>query len=1009
MHTKQQSINSTSRFSFSSVAPNAEGNDTNAANSFDFLPSVNFDDLQTSLASEDTELYSFPNPISGGISSMGNANGSNSVDRRPATSGNPRNTEPVDIGSRIGRSGSFLRRHNSSARANGQASKEPEAMGPPMASAPVRTRRKSQFPAPTANVSIPRTSRKSVGPGILSTDVGMQSFPRRRQTMIHTDPHSVNNSTDPLESISNRRLSRTQDRVSAEGLRTAATSRDARVKSLQPKPGWPQEYFSTALSTPPAASTFSTARSPARSTGQRTTTPSSSNKRLSMMPNTSHATGLGARTISPTDARRMKRLSIMPNPPPMPFTPPTPQPDPPYTGIRSAAQSPSMIPRKSVTPSSNRTTPDPNRKSYSSGISNSSSTSYNSFLNSIGSSRLSQSFSTSRLPITKARNEGDAAGGEEMVPPVPAIPKAYESPKAEFEAPYFSTRKSSLPFDISSSSTSTADGESYQTPVYPPPETEPETRQRRGLTTGAGSGTEKKANDVTNNNRRTLQPLRLPPLNLLPLSTPTTDKINALYDLTVTTNPGAVTPPPKLGHATTPSTPMTASKTSFFSRSNHNGETRPVQAQLRSSSSHQVASIETSSYRAPSSSSNSIPTPVEPQPQHSSRNTRSPFISSSLPKSGGDFGYLRQKAGEPLSVDGSAEVRSIRLTGPRSQKLTKPIKDDASSIELPSPTGTTTPSFGNNLRRKLSLTRKRSSSKTPADSDAELPPKPPKHDHMPPPRLPASATWSGPFLPSPSPTQPSNYLQSRRKPSGSSNTIHHDRSRSNTWNTDSGPKKDPMPPNYSAVLGPKRTLRSALEGGSSSNGLALKDFLQEAKSMDIPLDRDDLTAEDEMKRLASKRKETETAAKEMDALRRRATAKERVGPMQALRMAHLNLFERGEIVDYKDVYFCGTQNAKKHVADLSTEAMNFGYDDERGDYTIITGDHLAYRYEIVDILGKGSFGQVARCVDHKTGGLVAIKIIRNKKRFHQQALVEVDILQKLRDWVGQTQTNCSLA
>ena len=42
-----------------------------------------------------------------------------------------------------------------------------------------------------------------------------------------------------------------------------------------------------------------------------------------------------------------------------------------------------------------------------------------------------------------------------------------------------------------------------------------------------------------------------------------------------------------------------------------------------------------------------------------------------------------------------------------------------------------------------------------------------------------------------------------------------------------------------------------------------------------------------------------------------------------------------------------------------------------------------------------------RCVDHKTGGLEAIKIIRNKKRFHQQALVEVNILQKLREWVSK--------
>ncbi|KAG9560409.1 kinase-like protein, partial [Aureobasidium melanogenum] len=50
------------------------------------------------------------------------------------------------------------------------------------------------------------------------------------------------------------------------------------------------------------------------------------------------------------------------------------------------------------------------------------------------------------------------------------------------------------------------------------------------------------------------------------------------------------------------------------------------------------------------------------------------------------------------------------------------------------------------------------------------------------------------------------------------------------------------------------------------------------------------------------------------------------------------------------------------------------------------------------VLGKGSFGQVVRCIDHKLGTLCAVKIIRNKKRFHQQALVEVNILQKLKEW-----------
>jgi dual specificity tyrosine-phosphorylation-regulated kinase 2/3/4 len=178
------------------------------------------------------------------------------------------------------------------------------------------------------------------------------------------------------------------------------------------------------------------------------------------------------------------------------------------------------------------------------------------------------------------------------------------------------------------------------------------------------------------------------------------------------------------------------------------------------------------------------------------------------------------------------------------------------------------------------------------------------------------------------------------------------------------------------------------------------DVKPKLRAIDPQLDRDDFTAEEEMKRLAFKRKDTESAARELDELRRRAVPKEKVSPAQALRTARLNIFERGEIVDFKEIYFCGTQTAKKFTGDLEAESANFGYDDERGDYNIVNGDHLSYRYEIVDILGKGSFGQVVRCVDHKTGGLVAIKIIRNKKRFHQQALVEVNILQKLREWVS---------
>lgn len=71
---------------------------------------------------------------------------------------------------------------------------------------------------------------------------------------------------------------------------------------------------------------------------------------------------------------------------------------------------------------------------------------------------------------------------------------------------------------------------------------------------------------------------------------------------------------------------------------------------------------------------------------------------------------------------------------------------------------------------------------------------------------------------------------------------------------------------------------------------------------------------------------------------------------------------------------------------------NFGYDDDKGDYKIITNDHLGYRYELKTFLGKGSFGTAMKCFDHKTKKDVALKVIKNKKKYYYQAGVELKIL-----------------
>lgn len=108
----------------------------------------------------------------------------------------------------------------------------------------------------------------------------------------------------------------------------------------------------------------------------------------------------------------------------------------------------------------------------------------------------------------------------------------------------------------------------------------------------------------------------------------------------------------------------------------------------------------------------------------------------------------------------------------------------------------------------------------------------------------------------------------------------------------------------------------------------------------------------------------------------------------------LTEIEIAEIQEYKLIYYVGIGAKKLH---MEPNSPNLGFDTDKGDYKIILGDHLLYRYEVLSLLGKGSFGQVCKCLDHKNKEIVALKIIKNKKRFHKQGMVEVRLLQHLKD------------
>lgn len=143
------------------------------------------------------------------------------------------------------------------------------------------------------------------------------------------------------------------------------------------------------------------------------------------------------------------------------------------------------------------------------------------------------------------------------------------------------------------------------------------------------------------------------------------------------------------------------------------------------------------------------------------------------------------------------------------------------------------------------------------------------------------------------------------------------------------------------------------------------------------------------------------------------TAKEALSFSARQEQEVLTEAEQVEILGYETVHYLGKpeDKIKAHLVKMAPDesgkmipnatqierlelmnVFNYGYDDENGEMKTTKGAHIAFRYEVLDMVGSGSFGQALKCFDHKLKRVCALKVVRNNKKFSYQTGMELKIL-----------------
>ncbi|KAK5132367.1 hypothetical protein LTR08_009138 [Meristemomyces frigidus] len=109
---------------------------------------------------------------------------------------------------------------------------------------------------------------------------------------------------------------------------------------------------------------------------------------------------------------------------------------------------------------------------------------------------------------------------------------------------------------------------------------------------------------------------------------------------------------------------------------------------------------------------------------------------------------------------------------------------------------------------------------------------------------------------------------------------------------------------------------------------------------------------------------------------------------------------RGYLAEYGE--YLPPQKQHRKQKDVAVPSIhdrhktNEKIDDEDGHYLVHENSRLGERYNLMNLLGQGTFGKVVRALDVRTRKEVAVKIIRAVPKYRDASRIELRVLQTLR-------------